>query len=223
MNSAVAAAGTEPGVIRVAIADDHDLFRRGLAAGLSRHGFEVVGAAANGEEVLLLARQELPDVVVMDLNMPRMSGSTATRVLAHEAPLTRILVLTVFADDIHVRDAILAGASGYLLKDATLEEVVSGIRAVAAGESLISPHIARWLLDQVGNALEPAAVPPVELSPRELAVLRLVAEGKANGEIAKELFISPGTVKKHISNLLAKLQVHNRIEAAAYAVRRGIV
>jgi DNA-binding NarL/FixJ family response regulator len=209
--------------MRVAVADDHALFRRGLAHGLARHGFEVAGETADGEELLALVRRDPPDVVVMDLDMPRMSGATATRLLAREAPLTRILVLTVYADDVHVREAILAGASGYLLKDATLAEVVAGIHAVAAGESLISPQIARWLLDEMGRTLETSAVPAVELSPRELSVLRLVAEGKSNADIASELYISAGTVKKHVSNLLAKLQLHNRIEAAAYAARKGII
>jgi len=202
--------------------DDHDVFRRGLAKLLTEQLIDVVGEAARGEEALALADRLAPDVVVMDLSLPEMSGLEAIARLAAEAPSTRVLVLTISADDAHVTKAIVAGACGYLLKDATIVEIVNGIRAAGAGESLISPRIATKLLDQIRDT-RPVQDSGAELSHRELDVLRLVAEGKDNGEIASRLYISPQTVKNHISNILAKLQMENRIQAAVYAVRSGLV
>jgi DNA-binding NarL/FixJ family response regulator len=168
----------------------------------------------------------LPDVVVMDLNLPGMSGLEATWRLADAAPGTRVLVLTVSADEADVREAVLAGASGYLLKDASDSAIVDGVRSAAAGESLISPRVATKLLDQLRKGppdMDADDDDQVKLSPRELTVLKLVAEGKCNAEIARELFVSPQTVRIHVSSILAKLEIQNRIQAAVYAVRRGIV
>ena len=159
----------------------------------------------------------------MDLSLPGMSGIEAIRELASAAPQTRVLVLTISGDESDVTEAILAGACGYLLKDASIEEIVTGIRAASAGESLISQKIAGRLLDRVRAAAADDFGERPELSEREVEVLRRVAEGKDNVEIGQELFISPNTVKNHISNILAKLQIDNRIQAAVYAVRRGIV
>ena len=162
----------------------------------------------------------------MDLNMPGISGVEATRQIAMVAPLTRVLVLTISDQDADVMDAILAGACGYLLKDASIADLIAGIRAAAAGESLVSPAIASKVLQRV-RAAGPAQVDAEsirsELSDREIQVLKLIANGKDNGQIAADLHISPKTVKNHISNILMKLQIENRIQAAVYAVRSGLV
>jgi DNA-binding NarL/FixJ family response regulator len=215
--------------IQVVVVDDHNFFRQGLRDLLGEHDLDVVGEAASGEAALKLVEATAPDVVVMDLNMPGMGGVEATRRLTAAAPHTRVLVLTIAADGGHVIDALMAGACGYLLKDASVEEIVSGIRAAAAGESLISPPIASKLLTRLRTGRQEAAEEALpaqgraDLSDREIEVLRLLAAGKDNAEIAQELFISPKTVKNHISSILAKLQIENRIQAAVYAVRSGLV
>ena len=209
---------------RVVVVDDHDLFRTGLMNLLTEQGIHVVGEAATGEAAVKLVRDLAPDVVVMDIHMPGISGVDATRELAAVAPRSRVVVLTISEEDGDVVDAVMAGACGYLLKSSSIEELVAGIRAAAAGESLISPQIATKVL-QLLRAQSPGHTQPprAELSDRELEVLKLIAIGKDNAEIAKDLFISPKTVKNHISNILMKLQIDNRIQAAVYAVRSGIV
>jgi DNA-binding NarL/FixJ family response regulator len=212
--------------IRVLIVDDHDLFRTGLRNLLEEQGVEIVGEAASGSEALDVVREAPPEVVIMDLNMPGMNGVDATRHISRDAPLTRVIVLTVSDQEQDVMDAILAGACGYLLKDASIQALMQGIRAAAVGESLISPHIAGKVLQHVRAttaAPEAAATIRAELSDREIEVLKLIANGKDNGTIARDLHISPKTVKNHISNILMKLQIENRIQAAVYAVRSGIV
>jgi DNA-binding NarL/FixJ family response regulator len=212
--------------LRVLIVDDHDLFRRGLRNLLEEQGVQVVGEAATGTEALRFVRELAPDVVVMDLNMPGMTGVEATRQIAGLAPLTRVVVLTISDQDNDVMDAILAGACGYLLKDSSIQELMSGIRSAAVGESLISPTIAAKVLQRIrASSTQPeiASTIRAELSDREIEVLKLIANGKDNAMIAAELHISPKTVKNHISNILMKLQIDNRIQAAVYAVRSGIV
>lgn len=168
--------------------------------------------------------QTAPDVVVMDLNMPRLSGVETTRRLAELSPATRVLVLSVSADESDVLEAILAGAGGYLLKDGPVEDVVAGIRAAALGESLISPRIASMLMTRVREReRDEAEQSKVSLSGRELEVLELVAQGKANPEIAERLFIGETTVRNHVSSILTKLQVDNRVQAAVRAVRDRMV
>jgi NarL family two-component system response regulator LiaR len=165
-------------------------------------------------------------VIVMDLNMPGMRGVEATRHITAMSPLTRVLVLTISDQDGDVMEAIVAGACGYLLKDASIEDLIRGIQAAALGESLISPHIAAKVLQRVRAAsVRPEIADTIrsELSEREIQVLRLIANGKDNAQIAAELHISPKTVKNHISNILMKLQIQNRIQAAVYAVRGGLV
>jgi len=211
---------------RVVLVDDHDLFRTGLVNLLSEQGVHVVGEAPNGEGALRLVRELAPDVVVMDLNMPGISGVDATREITTIAPRTRVLVLTISVDGADVVDAVMAGACGYLLKDSSIQQLVAGIRAAAAGESLISPQIAAKVLQLLRATSVTGGKPDVtqaELSDRELEVLKLIAIGKDNAEIAQALFISPKTVKNHISNILMKLQIENRIQAAVYAVRSGLV
>ncbi len=206
--------------------DDHDLFRTGLRSLLEEQGVHVVGEAENGSAALQQVGELAPDVVIMDLKMPGLTGVETTRRISGIAPLARVVVLTISADDEDVMDAVMAGACGYLLKDSSIDQLMAGIRAAAAGESLISPQIAAKVLQRLrAQSADTVAAETIraELSERELEVLRLIANGKDNAEIARELFISPKTVKNHISNILMKLQIDNRIQAAVYAVRSGIV
>ena len=206
--------------------DDHGLFRTGLRNLLEEQGVQVVGEADSGTEALRQVREFAPDVVVMDLNMPGISGVEATRQITMIAPLTRVLVLTISEQDEDVMDAILAGACGYLLKDASISELMAGIGSAAVGESRVSPIIASKVLQLVrasGASKRDADLIQSELSDREIQVLKLIANGQDNAMIAGELHISPKTVKNHISNILMKLQIENRIQAAVYAVRSGIV
>src|SRR5919198_1607569 len=206
--------------VRVLIVDDHDLFRAGLRTLLEeQEGVHVVGEASGGAEAVQLVSESAPDVVGMDLNMPGMTGVEATRQISALAPLTRVVVLTISDQDGDVMDAIFAGACGYLLKDASIQDVVTGIHSAAAGGSLISPTIAIKVLERLrATSASPEAAETVraELSDREIDVLKLIANGKDNAQIAGELHISPKTVKNHISNILMKLQIENRIQAAVY-------
>jgi DNA-binding NarL/FixJ family response regulator len=216
----------EEAPVRVLLVDDHDLFRTGLRNLLEEQGVEIVGEAADGGHAVRLVRELAPDVVVMDLNMPGVSGVEATRQVTTAAPLTRVVVLTISDQDADVLDAILAGACGYLMKDASIDELMAGIRAASIGESLISSHIAGKVLQRVrATSSQPEIEEAIrtELSDREIQVLKLIANGKDNSMIAGELHISPKTVKNHISNILMKLQIENRIQAAVSAVRSGIV
>jgi DNA-binding NarL/FixJ family response regulator len=221
-----AADGHEVESLRVVIVDDHDLFRTGLRNLLEEQGVVVVGEAAGGAEAVRIVRELAPDVVVMDLNMPGMGGVDATRHITAIAPLTRVVMLTISEEDSDVMDAILAGACGYLLKDSSIQDLMTGIRAASLGESLISPNIAAKVLQRIrATSTQPEIANTIraELSDREIEVLKLIANGKDNAVIAAELHISPKTVKNHISNILMKLQIDNRIQAAVYAVRSGIV
>jgi DNA-binding NarL/FixJ family response regulator len=212
--------------LRVLLVDDHDLFRTGLRNLLEEQRVQVVGEAADGTQAIRMVRELAPDVVVMDLNMPGMSGVEATRHVTTLAPLTRVVVLTISDQDEDVMNAILAGACGYLMKDSSIQDLMQGIRAASVGESLISPHIAAKVLQRMratGTNEADAALIRAELSDREIQVLKLIANGKDNAQIAADLHISPKTVKNHISNILMKLQIDNRIQAAVYAVRSGIV
>ena len=212
--------------LRVLLVDDHDLFRTGLRNLLEEQTVQVVGEAADGAQAIRMVRELAPDVVVMDLNMPGMSGVEATRQVTTLAPLTRVVVLTISDQDDDVMNAILAGACGYLMKDSSIQDLMQGIKAASVGESLISPHIAAKVLQRMratGTNEADAAMIRAELSDREIEVLKLIANGKDNAQIAADLHISPKTVKNHISNILMKLQIDNRIQAAVYAVRSGIV
>jgi DNA-binding NarL/FixJ family response regulator len=210
---------------RVILVDDHDLFRTGLRGLLEEQGVQIVGECDNGTDALRAVRELAPEVVVMDLNMPGISGVEATRQITMIAPLTRVVVLTISDGDEDVMDAIVAGACGYLLKDASIDQLMNGINAAAIGESLVSPTIATKLLQRVRSSSTSqyeAELIQSELSDREIQVLKLVANGKDNASIAADLHISPKTVKNHISNILMKLQIENRIQAAVYAIRSGI-
>jgi DNA-binding NarL/FixJ family response regulator len=216
----------QDGMLRLLIVDDHDLFRTGLRTLLEEEGFNVRDAA-NGRVGVALCRSFEPDVVVMDMNMPEMSGIDATRTLLRDRPDTAVLMLTVTADDERVLDAVRAGASGYLLKDAPLAEIVAGVRAAAAGHSAIAPRVAGALIASVRSASaaipQPASRPTPALSDREREVLALLATGCDNVEIGRRLHVSASTVKQHVSRLFQKLGVENRIQAVAYAIRAGLV
>jgi DNA-binding NarL/FixJ family response regulator len=222
---------TSPGAldaIRVLICDDHALFRRGLIMVLeAEDGVEVVGEAVDGEESIRKAEELAPDVVLMDVRMPRTSGIEAARAIAVAVPMAKILMLTVSDDGSDLFDAIKAGASGYLLKEISAEEVASAIKAVVTGQSLISPPMASKLLAEFTNlarrADERPALTTPRLTERELQVLELVATGMSNREIAGELFISENTVKNHVRNILEKLHLHSRMEAVVYAVREKLL
>jgi len=210
------------GVIRVLIADDHPIVRKGIRALLATEAdIEVVGEAADGKEAIEKAERLRPDIILMDLVMPGMDGIEAIRRITARQPETRILVLTSFAEDEKVFPALKAGALGYLLKDSSPEELVRAIHQVHRGESSLSPAIARKLLQEISR---PPARPlsPEPLTERELEVLRLIARGKSNREIAGELVISEATVRTHVSNILGKLQLASRTQAALYALREGI-
>jgi DNA-binding NarL/FixJ family response regulator len=212
--------------IRVLLVDDHDFFRTGLRQLLSQQtGLEVVGEAPDGAAAIELYKRRKPDVIVMDLQMPVLSGIEATRHITRSSPEVKILALTVSDDYETVIEAIRAGASGYLVKDAALGEIDRAINAVASGQLLVSPSVARTLsqtAEDAGERLQKMAMIQASLSEPERDTLRLIAEGKGNGEIARELYLSPSTVKNRVADLLQKLNLDNRVEAAVYAVRSGL-
>lgn len=213
-----------PAPITVVVIDDHVLFRSGLRELLQQEEIQVVGEASTAESGLDIIQRQTPDVAIMDLSLPRMSGHEAIRRIVASTPGTQVLVLTISASDADVTEAVLAGACGYLLKDASVGDIVAGVRAAATGESMVSPRMAKTLLRQLRQHQQNNKRPTIEsLSAREKEVLRLVVDGKDNTAIARELFISPYTVKNHISNILLKLKVENRLQAAVYAVRDSLV
>jgi DNA-binding NarL/FixJ family response regulator len=215
-------------VIRVLLADDQALVRGGFSSILAgQPDIEVVGEAADGHEAVDLALASRPDVVVMDIRMPRLDGIAATRLLLerHASP-ARVLVLTTFNQEAYVYDALRAGASGFLLKSAPPRELAGAIRTVAAGDALLAPEITRAMIrDYVQRPRPGAATPEVLtiLTPRELEVLGLIARGRSNTEIAAELFLSEPTVKTHVSRILAKLRPRDRVHAVVLAYECGLV
>ncbi|MCW2547215.1 MAG: two component transcriptional regulator, LuxR family [Mycobacterium sp.] len=222
-----AAAGTEP--IRVLVVDDHALFRRGLQMVLgAEDDIEVVGEASDGTEALKVAAETTPDIVLMDVRMPRRGGIDATMAIKDAVPSAKIIMLTISDEEGDLFDAIKAGAMGYLLKEISIEEVASAVRAVFTGQSLISPSMASKLLNEFATMVRKdddrqQQVPTPRLTDREMEVLKLVAKGMNNRDIAKKLFISENTVKNHIRNILEKLQLHSRMEAVVYAVREKLL
>jgi len=216
--------GDEP--IRVAVVDDQELFRRGLTMLLGvEDDIEVVGEAGDGVAATELAAATVPDVILMDVRMPKRSGIEACLAIKEVAPTARIIMLTVSDEEADLYDAVKNGASGYLLKDSSIDEVAQAVRVVADGQSLISPSMAIKLLDEFKqmSRADRHQVPTPRLTERELEVLKLVAQGLNNREIAKRLFISENTVKNHVRNILEKLQLHSRMEAVMYAVREKLL
>jgi two-component system NarL family response regulator len=224
-------AGRAGDPIRVLIADDHALFRRGLEMVLAGEaGLELVGEASDGAAAVALASEVAPDVVLMDIRMPKMTGIEAARRMKEGAPSAKIVILTISDEDDDLFEAIRAGASGYLLKDIPLDELADSVRAVHGGQSLINPSMAGKLLTEFATLARrdadegpPKHAPAPKLTDREMEVLRLVARGMNNRDIAKELFISENTVKNHVRNILEKLQIHSRMEAVMIAVREKLI
>jgi DNA-binding NarL/FixJ family response regulator len=209
----------------VLVADDQTVVREGLVMllGLSP-GIEVVAAAVDGDEATRLARQRRPDVVLMDLRMPRCDGVVATRRILAESPTTRVIVLTTYADDESVFAALEAGARGYLTKDANASEIQRAIQTVFSGEALLDPSVQRRLLERslAGGSAPPAVSYPDGLTQREVEVLREIARGHTNREIAERLTISEATVKTHVNNIFSKAGLRDRAQAVVYAIRSGL-
>lgn len=221
-------AGLKPddGAVRVVVVDDQELFRRGLAMLLGvEPGIEVVGEAGDGASALELVVETSPDVVLLDVRMPRGTGLEVCLRLKEASPASRIIMLTMSDAESDLYEAVKNGASGYLLKDSSIDEVAQAVRVVAEGQSLISPSMAAKLIDEFKEISrvdrQPAGA--AKLTVRELEVLRYVARGLNNREVAKELFISENTVKNHVRNILEKLQLHSRMEAVMYAVREKLL
>ncbi len=213
--------------IRVVVVDDQELFRRGLIMLVAAEDdIEVVGEASDGDEAAEMSAATVPDIVLMDVRMPKRSGIEACRTIKQVAPSAKIIMLTVSDEEGDLYDAIKNGASGYLLKDASIDQVAQAIRLVADGQSLISPSMAAKLLEEFKTISRVGAKPDTivpKLTDRELEVLNLVAHGLNNREIARDLFISENTVKNHVRNILEKLQLHSRMEAVMYAVREKLL
>jgi DNA-binding NarL/FixJ family response regulator len=219
-----ATAATEP--VRVLVVDDQELFRRGLIMLLGGDiDIEVVGEAADGITATDLAITTAPDVILLDVRMPRRTGVEACRAIKEAVPATKIIMLTVSDEEADLYESVKNGAAGYLLKDSSIEEVAQAIRVVNEGQSLISPSMAVKLIDEFKQMSKPEREqgPALRLTERELEVLRLVAKGLNNREVAKELFISENTVKNHVRNILEKLQLHSRMEAVMYAMREKLL
>ena len=228
MGEPEAAVGASADRIRVLVVDDHALFRRGLQMVLGAESdVEVVGEASDGAEALKVATETTPDIVLMDVRMPKRGGIDATTAIKDAVPSAKIIMLTISDEEADLYDAIKAGAMGYLLKEISIEEVASAVRAVYNGQSLISPSMASKLLTEFATMVrkddERQQVPTPRLTDREMEVLKLVAKGMNNRDIAKRLFISENTVKNHIRNILEKLQLHSRMEAVVYAVREKLL
>ena len=212
----------------VLVADDHTLLRQALVNLLQKQSHvTVVGEAADGLDALEKVRQLAPDVVLMDLKMPRLDGAAATRSIVQESPGTSVVILTVSDTDEDLAAAVMAGAKGYLLKNATLDDLLRAIEAAAAGEAVLSPPIAAKMLRQMrssyGTTSTPVAIPSGLLTSREREILRLLVGGASNREIAAALVIAESTVRGHIHHILDKLQLQNRLQAVAYAVRERLV
>lgn len=210
--------------IRVLIADDHPIVREGLRTILGfQEGVEVVGEASDGQEVVALAESLTPDVILMDIRMSKLDGVKATARIKAQNPQIGVIVLTNYDDDRYVFEGIEAGASGYLLKDVTSDDLVEAIRRVAQGESLMAPSVLRKVLDEFAHRSEEREQPHEGLTPRELEILQALARGLKNEKIAKELFITEKTVKSHLGSIFSKLGVNDRSQAILYAIKHKLV
>lgn len=210
--------------IKILIADDHHVVRRGLVFFLkTQKDIEVIGEAKNGQEAVEMTKQLLPDLVLMDLDMPIMDGIEATKQIKAILPDMKVMILTSFSDQDHVIPAIEAGASGYQLKDIEPDELVRAIKRILTGEHQLHPKATTHLLSHLSNKNREVKVPTEDLTKRELEVLLEIAKGKSNKEIASSLFITEKTVKTHVSNVLAKLDLQDRTQAALFAVKHGLI
>ncbi len=215
-------------MIRVGLVDDQAMVRAGLKMILDTEpDIEVCGEASDGAHALALARDANPDIILMDIRMPGVDGITAAREVLDQCPNVRVVILTTFDDDEHVYEALRVGASGFLLKSADGDTLVNAVRVVASGEALLAPEVTRRVIEQFArgaSGMQPAVTPDLgDLSEREVEVLRLMARGYSNQEIAKELFVSGTTVKTHVSHILTKLGVRDRVQAVVEAYESGIV
>jgi DNA-binding NarL/FixJ family response regulator len=213
-------------VLRIVIADDQGIVRGGLRMILEAAGMDVVGEAVDGKTAVELTSRLKPDVVLMDIRMPVLDGIEATRRLVRDQPGTKILVLTTYGADEYVYEALRAGAAGFLLKMDSPPRLVDAVRLVAAGETLLAPEITRRLIDRYVGALAPHAAPPpglALLTARERDVLALLARGKSNAEIARDLYLGEGTVKSHVVRILAKLGLRDRVQAVVFAYEFGLI
>ena len=210
---------------RILVVDDQELVRAGFALILQKAGMDVVGEAGDGVEALAVARETTPDVVLMDVRMPRLDGIEATRRLVASSPEVRVLALTTFDLDEYVYAAVQAGASGFLLKDVSPDDLVHAVRVVARGEAMLAPSLTRRLLDRFASSPLPGTLPAslASLSERELGVAKLVARGMSNATIGRELFLSEATVKTYVSRLLTKLDLRDRVQIAVLAYESGLV
>ena len=207
--------------VKVMIVDDHPVWRDGVRADLERSGLEVVGEAADGREAIETARGCMPEVILMDLQLPHVSGVEATRRIIEESPHAKVLVLSASAEEQHVLEAVKAGAAGYLLKSSTSEELVSAVNRVRDGEPVFTPSLAGLVLDEFRRIATKDTGEP-ELTARENEVLKFVAKGYTYKEIGEKLFISTKTVQNHVQNILTKLQLRKRYELMRYALQRGL-
>ncbi len=210
--------------ISVIIVDDHEIIRRGVRDWLETHAeFNVVGLAESGAVAVKLVEEHVPDVVLMDLVMPEMDGVEATRLVKQASPRTQVVVLTSYHDDEHIFPALQAGALSYILKDVKMEDLGEIVRQAARGEATLNPQVAARVIKELGSSKNQDSNPAAELTPREMELLKMIAQGSNNNLIAAELFISEHTVKGHVSNILNKLQLADRTQAAVYAWQQGIM
>jgi DNA-binding NarL/FixJ family response regulator len=208
--------------VRVLVVDDHPMWRNGVRSDLERSGdAEVVGEAADGGEAIEVARDVMPDVVLMDLQLPQVSGVDATRAIVNESPHVKVIVLSASAEEADVLEAVKAGASGYLLKSSSSDDVVDAVLRVRAGEPVFTPSLAGLVLSEFRRIASADPSEP-ELTPRENEVLKLVAKGYTYKEIGEKLFISTKTVQNHVQNILTKLQLKKRYELMRYAIQKGL-
>jgi two-component system response regulator DegU len=210
--------------IRVLLADDHRMLREGLRRSLTEEGFDIVGEAENGEQAVRMVADLQPDVVLMDVSMPEMDGLEATRLIGGSFTATQVIMLTMHADHEVLADAIRAGASGYLVKDCSTEEIAEAIRMAVQGDTVLSPQLAATMLDEV-RRLDVPDVPEEDrvITKREEEVLQLIADGCSTPEVAEQLYISQKTVKNHLASIYQKLDARDRTQAVLQAVRMGIV
>ncbi len=208
----------------ILLVDDHEVVRQGVRAFLEAHAeFEVVGEAQNGAEAVKMAEEHIPNVVLMDLIMPGMDGVEATRLIKNVSPRTQIVVLTSYHEDEHIFPALQAGALSYLLKDVKMDELAEAVKKAALGEAVLHPHVAARVIQEIHIDKKDQYNPLSYLTNREMEILKLIADGSNNTEIAKQLVISMHTVKGHVSNILSKLHLADRTQAAVYAWQKGVV
>ncbi len=211
-------------LITILLVDDHEVVRQGVRAFFEAHAeFDVVGEAKNGAEAVKMAEEHIPNVVLMDLIMPGMDGVEATRLIKNISPRTQIVVLTSYHENEHIFPALQAGALSYILKDERMDELAEAVKKAAVGEAVLHPHVAARVIHEIQSDKKDEFNPLSDLTNREMEILKLIADGSSNSEIATKLVISMHTVKGHVSNILSKLHLADRTKAAVYAWQKGVV